>query len=574
MSNSNTNTKFQKDVDIDKVIRSLKKKNGNKPRSTYVILEELKKEFKSDDELIDKIMEKYQKDMVRVTKIAFKIHERLLQKYPHLSQKELIEKVARYKEKYHLDDSDVQIVINMIFSGKNDINRPEGSDYNYSAMSKALGFVPASYNLTGELNVKPDEMESLQDILKLDAFTKELHNQIILQSLVYQPVTDNVGIELTSFERSKINIFSFVHPVIFALFIPKIKLLDNQMLIASLSNIISQKWKGEDIKSLPEYELYYNIATDPADLACFSKPKPFKDLLYRCEVQAKLWDSVLNLRQKKFYIDNLSSFIQAVDNCRASVFDAADLAFVKDEGTILRKLFAAFSLRPTVVKTTPVQNIIISNQGVLPTYTSGHVTQIPMVTMRLASSTSVTTPTLELTASFDQQQLYLQGNQLVVKTQVIIYSREILIFYVHRRNQGVDFSKLGRPYGCAFLPLTIGAFDKLNDLPIIFHKQITTFNSQIFTIKSIVTVETNDIDKEEIIIGSNALVNIDNANPDDWVQYQPLIINANNSSIMPVSKITWDETAGTKTCSKTVLNEGSRKGTIFLYHTEVKECVE
>ena len=38
-------------------------------------------------------------------------------------------------------------------------------------------------------------------------------------------------------------------------------------------------------------------------------------------------------------------------------FDAADLAYVKDEGTILRKLFAAFSLRPTIVQTVPYYGI-------------------------------------------------------------------------------------------------------------------------------------------------------------------------------------------------------------------------
>ena len=61
-----------------------------------------------------------------------------------------------YKKKYNFDDSEMQSVINLIFYSKNNLSNPEVLDVNYNEMSKALGFLPASYNLGGKLHVKED----------------------------------------------------------------------------------------------------------------------------------------------------------------------------------------------------------------------------------------------------------------------------------------------------------------------------------------------------------------------------------------------------------------------------------
>src|SRR6185312_16328007 len=112
------------------------------------------------------------------------------------------------------------------------------------------------------------------------------------------------------------------------------------------------------------------------------KVRPFNDLLNRCNVQTKLWEAVLNLRQGKYYTNDLSSFILAIDNCRNSVFDAADLAYVKDEGTIMRKLMSAFSIRPTIVSTAPLYGISSATSNIA-SLAATHITTISMITMRI-----------------------------------------------------------------------------------------------------------------------------------------------------------------------------------------------
>ena len=136
MSNSNMS---KTDDDIARTVDRLMK---NKSRGSYDILNELRSKY-DDEALISSIMNKYKEKMRRVKKIAEKIRERLLAKYPDLSQKEYIEKIYGYKKKYGFDDSELQAIINLVLLKKDGLI---GEDFepNVTEMSKALGFVPVS----------------------------------------------------------------------------------------------------------------------------------------------------------------------------------------------------------------------------------------------------------------------------------------------------------------------------------------------------------------------------------------------------------------------------------------------
>ena len=586
MSNSNTsfNKPTNKGDDIDKEVNSLMKKNANKPRSTYSILEELKTKYK-DEEIVESVMRKYNEKMKRIKKLAEKIKERLVAKYPNLSMKEYIEKIADYKRKYNFDDSEMQSIVNLIFLTKSNFSNPEVFDVNYNEMSKALGFVPASYNLGGKLHVKKDEYDQLQMILTIASATKELQEQVTLQSLIYNDC-DPVAIQTEGFDKSKINIFSFIHPVVAALFIPKFQLLDQHMLLASIAKIVAYKANGQELQTQPEYELYWDIATDPAETACVSKTKPFSDLVNRCNVQTKLWEAVLNLRQGKYYTNDLSSFIMAIDSCRASVFDAADLAYVKDEGTIMRKLLAAFSIRPTIVITMPVYGITPLTSHISSVHTS-QITTLPMITMRIPMTlgAKIEPGTISLDSALSQEQLYIHHRQLTVKQQQILYSRELLVFYVHRRFQSFNTARLTNPYTISYLPITMGQFERLNDTVITVELDNLTIpkdsvggSSQTFFLQSVVAVETENInrkcdpneavcdeDKEsnKIIISCSALIRNKKNKVSDGIAgwgyyYNPLALKDSGDKIKPMTN---------NIDNSGFLNKVQKTGTLFIYKT-------
>lgn len=575
MSNLNTSSTkaVNKTDDIDKEVQYLMKKNIDKQKSNYAILEDLKSRYK-EEEIVESIMRKYNEKMKRVRKLASKIKERLVVKYPNLSMREYIEKITEYKKKYNFDDSEMQSIINLVFLNKNTISNSEILDINYNEMSKALGFIPASFNLSGKLSVKKDELEQLQMILTLASATKELHNQVTLQSLIYKDC-DHVAIQ-DKFDKSKINIFSFVHPVVAALFIPKIELLDQHMLLASIAEIVAYKANGQELQTQPEYELYWDIATDPAETACVNKTKPFNDLVNRCNVQTKLWEAVLNLRQGKYYTNDLNSFIMAIDNCKASIFDAADFAYVKDEGTIMRKLLAAFSIRPTIVLTMPVYGVTPLTSHIS-SVTSSHITTLPMITMRIPMTLTNEPDSIHLRNALSQEQLYIHHKQLTVKQQQILYSREILVFYIHRRYQTINTSRLTNPYNVTNLPFTMNQFEKLQQVEVNFDCDDlligggTSNGGQHFKVKSIVMVETKNVINTsnkgpEIIISCSALIRSDNIESavDEYnvcaYKYNPLKLDSDGNIVNPLEYLS----------DASFFEQAKTKGTLFIYTTSDK----
>jgi len=566
MSNQNTFNKTSgRTEDIDKEVSHLMKKSAEKQKSIYSIREDLKHKYK-DDELVDAILSKYKDDERRIKKISEKIRDRLVAKYPNLSMKEYIEKVTEYKKKYNFNDAELNRIIHHLFMNKTHLVNSEVLDVTYNEMSKALGFMPASYNLGAKMQVKQDELEQLQAIIQISSVTNELHRQVTLQSILYEDT--QLGAINGEFDRSKINIFSFVHPVVAALFLPKIKFLDEHMLIASIANIVNQRYNNNELTTQPDYELYMDIATDPAETACtVGKVKPFTDLLNRCNVQTKLWESVLNLRQGKYYTNDLTSFILAIDNCRNSIFDAADLAYVKDEGTIMRKLLSAFSIRPTIVSTAPIYGISSATSNIA-ALAATHITTISMITMRIPLVDTRGAQSLNLSDALEQRQLYIHHRQMTVKSQQIMYSRDLLIFYVHRRYQTVDLSRLARPYQMATLPVTMSAYERLHSATVTFGLNMPV-GSQSFSLKSIVAVETAPKDPN-LIISCSALINMEQSSVqlNGALEYSPLdLLGQDPKCIHPIE---WIPLTGPLHASSTssLMSKGSTRGTLFIYVAE------
>jgi len=580
MSNSTFNKPSNdRENEIEREVDNILKKN--KSKNSFQLMEDLRAKFR-DEDIVANIMKRLSKKMDRVKKIAIKIKERLLNKYPNLNQKQYIEKIQQYKDKYKFDDSEMQAIINLVLLRKDGlINSEDLLEPAVTDMGRALGFVPLSYQTTKGLRVEKDEQEQLDAIKTNYHLTRELHHQVTIQSLLYNDCEYQSFTQ--SFDKLKVNLFNFVHPVVAALFIPKFKLLDHHMLLASIAGIITKKMEGIELNTLPEYELYWDIATDPADMACVTKIKPFTDLLNRVNIQTKLWEAVLELRQGKYYVNDITTFLMAIDSCRASVFDAADLAYVKDEGTILRKLFAAFSLRPTIVFTVP--SVSINTNPNISNLTSSHITTLSMYTLRIPLGISnEVLEDIDLQSALTQDQIYIHHRQLTIKKTTILYSREILVFYIHRRYQHLNIQRLTMPWSYAALPITMSQFERLQDKGVYAPDvlQLSSGYSQQFSIKSVVAVETRklaDNNNEEIIISCSTLLKcpmgegsapsgdivnkqetiseMNGGGDSNYFQYNPLNIGNTglDNKITPISNIGYDN------FSK-IMRE---KGTLFIY---------
>src|SRR5690606_38023480 len=122
-----------------------------------------------------------------------------------------------------------------------------------------------------------------------------------------------------------------------------------------------------------------------------------KDIRNRFILQTKIWDNVLNLRMGRYYNEQLPAFKEAIEACRSNIYDAPDLTYVHDEGAILRRILGAFAVRPTLVATSKLYNVIgahgLANLNNIATGLGGQftdVTTIPMITLRLPITKQIT----------------------------------------------------------------------------------------------------------------------------------------------------------------------------------------
>jgi len=180
--------------------------------------------------------------------------------------------------------------------------------------------------------------------------------------------------------------------------------------------------------------------------------------------------------------------------------------YVKDEGAILRRLLSAFSLRPTIVSVMPVYMMVADNNPFARTPTITDVTAIPMLVLRLPMNITGVSDAVNLEDALVQTHWYLEKNMIVPKSQSIIYSRDVLFFYVSRRYQHVNIARIMRPYSFTRLPMTVSGFEKLNDKHVMFNAEMQLMN-ELYQIRSVVLIEkANTHAIQNLIIGSTAII--------------------------------------------------------------------
>lgn len=489
------------------------------------VISQLKKSL-SDSKIVEATFDYYKKRLEHIKAKANKFKQALLRKYglANLSTKQLIEKAKKYTKKYELSEGEFQMFINLLLS---DESHPQyRSMFNIPAtpMSRTLGYSVDAV-MGDKLNVPESEFENLQKILQMDKLTKTFHSQMILQTLMY---TDCQLPALTGkFDKAKNNAFRYIHPIIAALFMPKISYVESHMLLASISNIVKCKNEGKPIMTLPEYEVYWDLITDPNSNVCVTDAnKTITDLMHRVTLQNKLWEAVSNLRQGKYYVDD-AGFIAAIEACQSSVFDAPDLIYSHDEGTILRRLLNAFSLRPTVVQISTLTGIPVGTSLSLSPASYTQLTTIPMINLRLPNAYGTTGITnVSLAQAMSQPQWFIEGKTLVPKTQQIVHSREVLFFYVDRRYKAARFAAFSQPFVFRDLPQTMSGLDTINELPVAFDLSMLV-GSDEFQLRSVVCVEMGQVGEKRlnIIVGSTALIvipsDVTKGTSETFLQYDP-----------------------------------------------------
>jgi hypothetical protein len=485
-------------LSVEDEVQMLFKKNGGKINQQE--FQNLRNKYGNED-LVDRIQRAYIEKHTEISKRAKKFATLIREKYSNSQHPFhiLLEKAIKYKNKHGLTDDEF-VEFQRIY--ENELVGLKSSEVytpNTNIM-KVLGNV--NVNLQGFMGKLTDsDYKVLQDIVKLHAASKPLHSQVLLQSMQYQ----DCGVEALTgtFDRNLHNATNHVHPVIAALFLPKFELLETHFLHSNISNIVKTRYNNENFSTIADLQLFYSLTKDPNDIVCDTK-STLSDLYNRALLQNQLWNAVLSLRNGQYYNSTFRDFISTVDICRLNKHDTPDLVYGRYDGTVIKRLLAAFSFRPTVVATMPVYQIFSTNpyqQNIKPT-----VTYVPMINLKLAPVNNNNEP-VELNDAIQQQQYFLENGNVVQKHTSLIYSRGVLIFFVDRRANIINTNTTMNPVAILNFPSAVSGFERLNDREV-HAEHIIKLRDDEYRLRSVVLSEVNNkvVDQTNLIVGSSTLL--------------------------------------------------------------------
>ena len=509
----NTRKGFEEttNINVEKEVSELIKKGADKAS-----MNDLRRKY-GDDKIFDTIQEAYFEKLASLRKRSIKFTKLIERKYGmyghplHI----ILNKAIKYKKKYNLSEEEFELFRQYYQKSMNSRNNNSKLDVLLpnTNMAKIFGDDPYTNR---KIHVNEGDHRIVKEIMALYDLNRMIWQQVTLQSITYN-YNDNVnhhfiknpGVNaITRPPRapepaynndSKMsNYSSFIHPVIAAMFLPKIARFDEYFLFTNLAYILRCKYLGEPISTYHSYLMLYNLVTDPNDVVC-NADSPIKDILNRVLLQTTLWKNVMRLRQTGIY-DSHNSFAAGdlmiqIDNCKLSTYDAPDLLMIGDENVIIRRLLSSLAYRCATIYSIPTIYPMIGNGVQINTlnmpmnYTQ--VTKVPMIYIRLPP------------------------------TNLPIYQNTSTV----RDDIGTNINTIGNAIGVTY-PVATPPEERIANVQLVEHKQIANMQDIQTSLNTIQPIMANGRFeyRSTTVVGTDGVLIISIPRR----TYQPLMTNVHN----------------------------------------------
>jgi hypothetical protein len=564
----------------------------------YNMLKVKNKNEKEIEDIIEKVKEAREQIKKAVRKFLAKINSH----YGHLDIPELIKKGIKHADKYGLTEVQKKVFINHVLKGDIYSHYSYENELRYSDMAKFLGFD----NLHGILiKIQPKDHSKLNELNMLYDATKHIHADVKNQVYNYRDCAPEAinG----PYDRTKHNVSVNVHPVIAALFLCKVEYLERRMLCTNIGRMVLSRGQAylknttfhlhENIAPGEldgEFELAHDIAYDPNALAYFPDDTPLDNIIKRFRVQIELWQNVLNLRQGKYYStgyeenDGIAGFLRIINSYEWTFFDSPDLYHVDDEGTILRKLLAVFSCRPTFTQLSSFVNRTGLGFTTITGLARTTFVNIPIVNIKLPIDLIGTTiHTINLERALTQTDNFIEYKMVVPKNKSVIYSNEVAFFYANRRFPSINFNRFSMTCRYVSLPTSFINTTSINNTVLVFNNKIR-IGRDWFNLRSVVMLQRPPISGIDVAVGCSAAIVVPSNSPalaefafesPMYLHYNPQIASlqyydgqqpATNTTGQYISNkpISWIDEYSNDPSRIGFRDEAQQRGTIFFYVKE------
>jgi hypothetical protein len=529
---------------MENILNKINNENDNKIETylqasltTPQIKNLLKLEGKHDDE-INALVEKYEASKNKIKKFIIKFIDKIKDKHGDLDIPEIIKIGMKFAKKHGFTKAEEKAFINQVITG--DIEKPYTPfpEMPYSEMSKFLCFS----SVPSFMNIKATDQTILDEISVLFDASIAIHTTIKQKCCTYMLCSPEA---ITEKYNKNNHSSTFIHPVIAALFLPKIEAIEKRMLISNIGRIAIQYLADFHKKYQPithmessiNFNLINNFAQDHNYISFSNHDTPLSIILKKFKIQINLYENVLALRLGRYYLmnDNLNDYISGLtknlQNLELKFFDNPEYNNFWNESAYLKKLLAAFSLRPIIAELTsftPPSTKMIAN--------------IPIVNVKLPMQNLTKEMTsVKLVSGLSQIDNFIINNKITQKYKTVIYCSDVLFFSVNRRQKKIDCTNTKKT----------STIDIINTTEIDFD-MIYMIKNNKFYLRSIVIVNPNGKECSSIIINYSKIQDVNN----EYLYYNP----CNKDNIISyISEETGDE-------KNPGFYELARKyGTIFIY---------
>jgi hypothetical protein len=417
----------------------------------------------SDNDIVDAIVEGLSERVEAIRNKADKFARAIIKHSGNVPLHVLLKKALAYRNnpnaKISLTDSEFEFFKKHLYNALQG-RRDETGQLMVAPVNTNIGRALGTYEMQFEgLNVEQGDVQHVQNILRQYSLSKPTYANVRIQSILYR----DMAFEAISgqYDPTKHNAACTVSPVLAAMFLPKIDLFEETFLHANIAYIVRCRYEKVNRLTQADFKLLYSMISDPNDIVC-DMESPFKDLLNRVLLQETVWQSVYALRSGRYYDCTAAAFSGAIDNCKIANIDAPDMIYQGDEGTVIRRLFQAFSLRPIIVATMPVFVAPIAGANISFPVQMNRVTAIPMINVRLPQMMSGDSEPISLINALSAPQYHFENNTLVPKTQSIIYTRGVLVYHVPRRTVAPEYKTILEPANWQQVMPTINGYERAN----------------------------------------------------------------------------------------------------------------
>jgi len=415
-------------------------KEGIHGRIPSAKLSELRRKLGSD-ELMDELQNAFYEELQVNRKRAMKFVKFIQKKTEHTNMPlhTILQKAEKYKKQNKMSDmqfAEFKRIFEKMYTGKD-----TKVDKILPTTNLAMLFGDI-YSVDG-INVKESDYPIVQDIIKLYTMTRGSHTQVVLQSMQYNSdLSKELQVLNAYYDRNHHSLHQAVHPVIVAMFVPKMMGLETHFLYTNIAHVVKSKYNKERIDQHHDLLLLDSMIRDSVDVVC-SSSSTMQDLRMRANIQINLWNSVLQMRSGKFYDVVNTDFFAAVDECKIFRHDAPDLLYTGDESIVLRRLLSAMSFNPIDVVTQPVFGMnIYGNPMNLPVINNSIMSR-PFIVCRIGAPSDKDPEPDKipvLANCHEQMEAFKEENKYVPKHQKILdVVGGVVIYYIQRRSiEGVD----------------------------------------------------------------------------------------------------------------------------------------